>query len=351
TSPGSLHHLLATGQAQPEQLLDAIKNYNQLIVESPQKFLLNPPIDLLATRVALSRLIEGELSNTAKSNPATLYPNRLDYLYKKAPEFTVIIEEHNLETAQKYNGSGTIIAREGNTYTILTTNHAVCRNQSEICNQFRPNLQVITHDKREYSIDLQTVKKIPGVDLAIFEITSEQDYQVAKVATYDKSLTRESAVSLGNSSLVRTYGQVVFASGWPGINPPQITELLYNLSPGILQPADKVNLVTIRPAEEGYEAVYTIITFPGMNGGPILDAEGRVIAIHGQQEGQRFYNATLQRRERVIIGYSLGIPIEKFLRWVSDVGTQVNLQIETTPPHPLSEDELERIGTHYLTDV
>jgi len=351
TYPGSLHHLLATGQAQPDQLLDAIKNYNQVILESPQKFLLNPPLDLLATRVALSRLIEGKATKTASSSLANSSQNRLSLLYKNAPLFTVIIEETNPESGRKGNGSGTIIARSGNTYTLLTTNHVVCRNQSEICNQFRPNLRVITHDEREYSVDLETVKKIPGLDLAIFEITSEQDYQVATLGNYDKFLNRKSAVPIGNRSVVHAYGQVVFASGWPGINPPQITERLYKFNPGILQPAEKISQVRIRPLEEGYEAVYTNITFPGMTGGPILDAEGRVIAIHGQNEGTRIYDATKQRRERVIIGYSLGIPIEKFLGGISQAGVQRNIQVETTHPDPLNEDELERIGTHYLTDL
>jgi methylglyoxal synthase len=53
-----LARLLADGQVNAEELLDAIRSYNEMIQQSNSEFLRNPPAELLAIQVALSRLIE-----------------------------------------------------------------------------------------------------------------------------------------------------------------------------------------------------------------------------------------------------------------------------------------------------
>ena len=53
-----LARLLADGQVKAEDLLDAIRSYNEMIKQSNAEFLGNPPPELLAIQVALSRLIE-----------------------------------------------------------------------------------------------------------------------------------------------------------------------------------------------------------------------------------------------------------------------------------------------------
>jgi hypothetical protein len=53
-----LARLLADGQVNAEQLLDAIVSYNEMIMQSNAEFLGNPPPELLAIQISLSRLIE-----------------------------------------------------------------------------------------------------------------------------------------------------------------------------------------------------------------------------------------------------------------------------------------------------
>lgn len=54
----SLLGLLAEGKVSPQQLKNAITSYNELIRSSNAEFLSNPPAELIAIRVSLSRLIE-----------------------------------------------------------------------------------------------------------------------------------------------------------------------------------------------------------------------------------------------------------------------------------------------------
>ncbi|MCT7956555.1 hypothetical protein [Laspinema palackyanum] len=53
-----LARLLADGQVNAQDLLDSIRSYNEMIRQSNSEFLRNPPAELLAIQVALSRLIE-----------------------------------------------------------------------------------------------------------------------------------------------------------------------------------------------------------------------------------------------------------------------------------------------------
>jgi hypothetical protein len=114
-----------------------------------------------------------------------------------AKEITVLIPE-KLADGNEANGSGSIIAREGNTYTVLTANHVVCKDQNDQCQQPRNQLRAVTPDGEEYPINFSTVKKIPGVDLAVFQFTSDKNYKVATLGNYE--LTGE---------------EFLFASGWP----------------------------------------------------------------------------------------------------------------------------------------
>lgn len=273
----------------------------------------------------------------------------VDQVKAIAQEITVLIPETNPQSGKTANGSGFLIAKEGNTYTVLTANHVVCRNQSEPCNDPRPGLKVITHDKQEYTLDFNTVKKLPEVDLAILQFDSNRNYKLATLANYDTNLNSERERQLPNGQIIREYGHFVFASGWPGINNRDITELKYRFSVGRLLPENKMVGFRIGPVAEGYQAVYTSITFPGMSGGPVLDTDGRVIAVHGQNEGKKVSNEGASGDQRVLIGYSLSIPIAKFLNLAPQVSIPLNnVTVETNPARALNEDDLDAIGAEFV---
>ncbi|MFO5527203.1 MAG: serine protease, partial [Cuspidothrix sp.] len=79
-------------------------------------------------------------------------------------------------------GSGVIIAKNGNTYTVLTANHVVEKAGYGI-------YEIITHDGQKYPMEsAQTVGKL---DLALVRFTSSQNYPLAKIA--DSRTVKEGA--------------------------------------------------------------------------------------------------------------------------------------------------------------
>ncbi|GCA85499.1 TPR repeat-containing protein YrrB [Microcystis aeruginosa NIES-2522] len=73
-------------------------------------------------------------------------------------------------------------------------------------------------------------------------------------------------------------------------------------------------LQSVASLTEGYELVYTSITFGGMSGGAVLDSQGRVIGIHGGSETAGV--------GKIQLGFSLGIPISTF------IGLQERLKVK-----------------------
>ena len=138
------------------------------------------------------------------------------------------------------NGSGVIISKNGNTYTVLTNSH-VFENPG--------NYQVTTPDTRKYQVT--NIKRIEKLDLATFQFNSSQEYKV---------------VELGDSNQM-TIGKAVYISGFPA-------------DKGLNFREDKISRIE-EPQNGGYTLVYRIGAFPGMSGGPILDEDGKLVGIHG----------------------------------------------------------------------
>jgi len=229
-------------------------------------------------------------------------------------EITVLIVDSKEKDA---HGSGVIIAKDGKNYSVLTAHHVV---------DVESEYKLITADKKSHQIDYQKIKVLPGVDLAVVQFTSDEDYKVAKLA---------------NSDLAKEGGQV-FVSGWPAPG-TAIQERIRQFVPGAITS----RLET--PVANGYSLVYSNITRVGMSGGPVLDAAGRVIAIHGLGETE---DKLLLEKQLAKIGiskesagqvtslfkpgFNLGIPINTFLTGASQAGLYLSLQVENTPANQLS---------------
>ncbi|MGR3279157.1 tetratricopeptide repeat-containing S1 family peptidase [Acaryochloris marina NIES-2412] len=218
-------------------------------------------------------------------------------LENRAKQFTVRVDNQ----ATGGNGSGVIVAREGNTYTVLTAEHVL--DQKGDNHQF----SVLTHDGESHVIKAKNIRLQPGVDLASFQFESEVNYPVATLANYP-----------------RTESDVVFVAGFPkvGRERPQ-----WLMSSGVVYEKDQGRFsisnssITSQGTElssidslqasfgEGYDLVYTSITYRGMSGGPVLDSEGRVVGIHGKAEVEAEEDSEQTKTNKVIqLGNSLGIP-------------------------------------------
>jgi serine protease Do len=198
-------------------------------------------------------------------------------------------------------GSGVIIAKNGNTYTVLTANHVVKKAGYGL-------YEIITYDGQKYEMEnkAQTLGKL---DLALVKFTSSKNYPLAKIA--DSQTIKE--------------GARVYYAGFPA-NQPRNYRFI---------PAD----ITGRSQnQEGYELSYNGSALPGMSGGPVLNEEGLLIAIHGKAETQSIIIQGVQRTE--IVGVQ-GIPTEKFPNLISNIqnNTQNNTQANTPRNNPSPTNE------------
>ncbi|NJM76385.1 MAG: trypsin-like peptidase domain-containing protein, partial [Acaryochloridaceae cyanobacterium RU_4_10] len=139
-------------------------------------------------------------------------------------------------------GSGAIVKRQGDTYTVLSAAHVV---------DTKRNYEVITADGQKHAVDTKTIKKFPeGVDLAILRFNSTQNYKV---------------VELGDSTTVGA-GTPFYVSGFstvPGTNTSQ-----NQLNEGQIEARATHTLTS------GYALAYFNSNFAGMSGGPVLDGQG-----------------------------------------------------------------------------
>ncbi|WKT80629.1 trypsin-like peptidase domain-containing protein [Thermosynechococcus sp. PP45] len=194
-----------------------------------------------------------------------------------AKNITVLIEGTNS------HGSGILLQRKGSTYVILTAYHVV-----EKAGQYT----VKTVDGQRYAMQPNSIRPLPGVDLATLEIESNRDYTLA---------------TLGNS-VEAVEGMPVFVAGFPA-QEASILGGIYQFTEG------RLTANASRPIQDGYALVYSNPTLPGMSGGPVLDENGRLIGVHGSadiastlvQEGSGSSTVFVKR------GFNLGIPINTYL--------------------------------------
>ena len=185
-------------------------------------------------------------------------------------------------------GSGSLIEHSDNVYTVLTNWHVI-KNQGEYV--------VRTIDGRKHQVDPTSIKQLPGLDLAIFKFTSNQNYQIAE---------------LGNSASL-SEGQNVYFAGYPGELRREDNRYYRFFA---------ANLVGILPkaTENGYSLVYNGEAFPGMSGGPVFNREGLMIGIHGEANIHALSGGTS----------NYAIPIDAYQTAIANLNNQP--PAETTPP-------------------
>jgi S1-C subfamily serine protease len=192
-------------------------------------------------------------------------------VYKIANETTVLIEG-------QITGSGVIIGRTGDTYYVLTAGHVVAT---------RDEYMIVTPDGKKYPLDYNRVRKLENLDLALLQFTSSENLPLAR---------------LGNSEQINQ-GDSIYVSGWPAVG-DAITRPTHLVTEGRISGFQ-------RGESAGYELTYSNPTAPGMSGGPVFNATGRVIGIHGRAAGNQDIGK---------VGINLGIPIHLFLRQAPQAG-------------------------------
>ena len=198
-------------------------------------------------------------------------------------------------------GSGVIIAKNGNTYTVLTANHVVKKAGYGI-------YELITHDGQKYP--MESARTLGKLDLALVRFTSSQNYPLAKIA--DSRTVKE--------------GSTVYYAGFPAetTNQPRNYRFI------------RADITGRSQNQEGYELSYNGSALPGMSGGPVLNEEGLLIAIHGKAETQSIIIQGVQRTE--IVGVQ-GIPTEKFPNLISNIQDNTQANTPRNNPSPRTESK------------
>jgi S1-C subfamily serine protease len=210
-------------------------------------------------------------------------------------------------------GSGFIVHKKGDLYTVVTNRHVVCVERKPQCAS--PPIQVIytltTADGQKHQVPVTGVKMLgTDLDLAIIQFRSTKSYTVAEVER-SKNFRANDPVYLGG-----------FPYSQPG----------FRFSTGQALATVKKRL----PGDGGgYTIIYDALTMPGMSGSGVLNQAGKVVAIHGQ--GDRYRRGTdtattnFDGQEGVKIGTNRGIPVLHLVQELQKLGISLGSSLDPSP--------------------
>ncbi len=216
------------------------------------------------------------------------------------------------------NGSGVIIAKEGNSYYVLTAKHVV---ENQKTQQPTNNNKIITYDQDSYTPT--SIVVATGLDLAVVKFTSQSNYPTAQLGQYSPN-----------------DDDIVLAGGFPGRDKISSPLWQWQLNPGYTYDPErgKIRAQDKQSFTNGYDLLYSSISYGGMSGGPVFDTEGRVIGIHGQAE-------TTEKAE-ILLGNSQGISIKTFIGIADKLKVKPQLlKIANNEPAKLDAANLQTIIT------
>ncbi|MEA5621194.1 serine protease [Cronbergia sp. UHCC 0137] len=195
-------------------------------------------------------------------------------------------------------GSGVIIAKNGNTYTVLTANHVVASQAQEY--------NIYTSKKKTHAVtSVQSLQKTEtSPDLAIVKFESSEEYSVAPISNSD-----DAGIGTG-----------VYISGYPmSIEIEGEREYAFTNGQIINRPDSK---------PKGYTMRYDALTRRGMSGGPVFDVSGRVVGIHGEGDvdGEIKNESASGGSIRNKTGFNAAVPINTFKELISQAGVKVSFK-------------------------
>jgi serine protease Do len=236
-------------------------------------------------------------------------------------------------------GSGVIIGRTErgtkNIYTILTAAHVV-RTPNVSYRIVSPILIDNLGVRKRISINIdaqRNIKKFADVDLATVSFESNYTFAIG---------------TIGNSEYADE-GSPVYVAGFPKPG-KAIKRVAFQFTGGMVSSRLDESDSDPKERNNGYDLAYTNITRAGMSGGPVLDAAGRIVAIHG--EGDRNTQAPGEEASSGLAndektGFNLGIPIQTFLKLQPEFSKIGGARIDKSPVNYQLQDRSSTIGTRH----
>ena len=193
-------------------------------------------------------------------------------------------------------GSGVIIGRAGNVYSVLTNWHVV-----ESSNPI-----ILTVDDLQHQL-VSPPQHIGDVDLALLRFYSDTEYPIAQIALQ-----------------IPQIGDTVYTAGFPlTIGKNENTVALGNKAFRLI--AGEISIIPVKSLPQGYGMGYTNDTKMGMSGSPIFNNRGLLVGIHGRGKYRDpgfgvylFEDGSEPDREQLkqMIKSSWGIPISTYFRLI-----------------------------------
>jgi tetratricopeptide (TPR) repeat protein len=275
----------------------------------------------MATLATIDRQYAALLPKTGGT--PTIASNKYTGVVKKvddiAQQITVRIEDKN-----GGNGSGVIVAREGDTYYVATAAHVI---QEPRDDRQKIAIAVVTPTQERIVLsggDINVVNK--DLDIGVAKFKSKQNYQIANIGRSEFS-----------------HRDWVFVSGFPGKD----SRKQRSLTIGIVMQRDETEFIVKDKysLSEGRNLIYSNLSLPGMSGGAVLDRQGRLVGINTGAENEVL--AADGEYRQINSGFALGIPM------TTVIGATSRGQIPTArsnradrllPESTLQEDgEIQRI--------
>lgn len=195
-------------------------------------------------------------------------------------------------------GSGILVKKQGTVYSLVTNGHVL---------EKREEYTIQTYDGKKYQAKVLVRfdhGESTGTDLAILQFNSSENYTVATLA---KGVEREK----------------VFAAGYP-LDP----DLTRSDRKGFMcTDLGSISKKLAQPMQEGYQLGSAISTRPGMSGGPLLNAQGKVVGINGKGEPFIFTNNNLYLyKNGSRVSESLGLPASKALELLASLSWAIPIE-------------------------
>jgi S1-C subfamily serine protease len=197
------------------------------------------------------------------------------------------------------SGSGILIQRQGEVYTVLTNEHVLTPGYGK-------QYLIQTSDGRLYPANVSRTIKFDGNDLGLLQFrSSKKVYALA---------------SLGHSLTVAE-GDRVFAGGFP----MKTKRFFFS--------AGQVSLLLDKPLSGGYQIGYTNDIQNGMSGGPLLNQQGKVVGINGRHayplwgNNEMFQDGSMPSKwlQEQIIRMSWAVPVQTFVQKQSNLTSNSSL--------------------------
>ena len=208
------------------------------------------------------------------------------------------------------SGSGILIHQQGNIYQVITNDHVLLfgkQNQS---------YKIKTPDGKIYPATIANQYKFPQKDLGILEFKSQEKYKIVQL------------FPLPFPSISET----VYAAGFPYQSDTSADDN-FTFTTGT------VDLITDLSFRGGYQIGSSNDVRQGMSGGPLFNAQGKIIGINGRHKYPAWGNpyifedgtvASTEQKE-VMSESSWAIPIQTFLQFAPEFVSNSKFNLSNLP--------------------